>query len=39
MEALIDITVKLMQKIVYRKGAGGAHDEERWPVGCRAFDF
>ena len=35
----MDITVKLIQKIAYKKGAGGAHDEERWPAGCRAFDF
>ena len=35
----MDITVRLMQKTAYKKGAGGAHDEERWPASCRAFDF
>jgi hypothetical protein len=38
-ESLMDITMKLMQKSAYKKGAGGAHDEKRWPADCRAFDF
>jgi hypothetical protein len=39
MEALMGITVKLIQKSAYKKGVGGAHDTERWPADCRAFGF
>jgi hypothetical protein len=39
MEALMRITMKLMQKNAKENGASGADDMERWPVDCKAVDF
>ena len=39
MEALMNITMKLMQKSAHNNGAGGVHDIGRWPADCKAVDF